>query len=197
MLKDLDAGWSVGNAYTETSGKPIPAYINYAQANGKHEWWGFYDDISASQSIDNRTNWDCIDTARWLVAHRTENPDYLPLAIQLNDWIVKNFADTTDAWAPAEGIREQKVCFATMGIHTAHWAALMTDLLVATGEAAFKSRALNACALVTYWMRPDNSKSVGPTWGTETWFSCQFVQPYTPVRSWAFWRKTPRSKRRI
>ena len=134
-------------------------------------WRGFYEDIPSAHTA-NRTNWDCIDTARWLVAHRAENPDYLPLAVRLNDWIVQEFADQSPAWAPAIGIREQKSCFHTMGIHTLHWAALQADLHAATGDAAFRARALDACALVTYWMRPDNAIAVGPTWNDETWFSC-------------------------
>jgi hypothetical protein len=106
------------------------------------------------------------------VAHRAENPEYLPLAIRLNDWIVREFGDRTPAWAPAIGIREQKSCFATMGVHTLHWAALQADLHAATGDHTFKARALDACALVTYWMRADHAILVGPTWKNEIWFSC-------------------------
>lgn len=134
-------------------------------------WRGFYEDVPP-QRVSNRTNWDCIDTARWLVAHRAEDPQYLPLALRLNEWIVKEFAQKAEAWAPAEGIREQKCCFQTMGVHTAHWAALLADLHAATGQTAFKRRALNACALVTYWLRADNANLVGPTWSNEIWFSC-------------------------
>ena len=134
-------------------------------------WRGFYEDVPVKMR-KNRTNWDCIDTARWLVAHRAENPEYLPLALRLNDWIVKEFGEENKAWAPAIGIREQKVCFETMGIHTLHWASLQADLNAATGDAAFKRRALNACALATYWMRDDNAILVGPTWPNGIWFSC-------------------------
>ena len=134
-------------------------------------WRGFYEDIP-SKYTNNRTNWDCIDTARWLVAHRADNPDYLPLALRLNNWIIQEFGDLNNAWFPAIGIREQKSCFFTMGVHTMHWAALQADLHAATGDAVYKSRALNACALVTHWMRPDNAIIVGPTWKDEIWFSC-------------------------
>ncbi len=138
------------------------------------EWKGFYEDVSADTGKANRTNWDCIDTARWLVAHRADKEEYLPLALKLHDWIAREFVEKGAAWAPAEGLREQKCCFKTMGIHTLHWAALLADLHAATGEATFKHRALNACALVTYWMRDDNANLVGPDWGDEIWFSCHF-----------------------
>ena len=61
-----------------------------------------------------------------------------------------------------------------MGVHTMHWAELLADLHAATGEASFKQRAMNSCALVTYWMRDDGANLVGPTWGDEIWFSCHF-----------------------
>jgi len=137
-------------------------------------WKGFYEDVSAATGKDNRTNWDCIDTARWLVAHRAENPEYLRLALRLHDWVAKEFVETNAAWSPAEGLREQKCCFSTMGVHTMHWAALLADLHLATGESSFKQRALNSCALVTCWMRDDGANLVGPTWGDEIWFSCHF-----------------------
>jgi hypothetical protein len=138
------------------------------------EWNGFYEDVDSNTSKNNRTNWDCIDTARWLVAHRSDKPEYLPLAIKLNDWIVKEFVEKNKAWGPAEGLREQKCCFHTMGIHTLHWAALLADLHAATGDDSFKQRAIQSCALVTYWMRDDGANLVGPSWGNEIWFSCHF-----------------------
>jgi hypothetical protein len=138
------------------------------------QWKGFYEDISPELGKNNRTNWDCIDTARWLIAHRADNPEYLPMARRLHDWIAKEFVEKNDAWAPAEGLREQKCCFQTMGIHTMHWAALLADFHAATGEASFRQRAIQACSLVTYWMRDDGANLVGPTWSNEIWFSCHF-----------------------
>ena len=137
-------------------------------------WNGFYEDVTREMGNENQTNWDCIDTARWLIAHRADSPAYLPLALKLHDWIAREFVEKTDAWGLAEGLREQKVCFATMGIHTAHWAALLADLYAATGEASFQQRALSTCALVTYWMRDDGANRVGPSWSPEIWFSCHF-----------------------
>ncbi|MCY3018350.1 MAG: hypothetical protein NTW87_04870 [Planctomycetota bacterium] len=138
------------------------------------QWKGFYEDVSPETGKNNLTNWDCIDTARWLIAHRGDNPEYLPMARRLHDWIAKEFVEKNNTWAQAEGLREQKCCFATMGVHTLHWAALLADFHAATGEASFKQRAIQACSLVTYWMREDGANRVGPTWGNEIWFSCHF-----------------------
>lgn len=138
------------------------------------QWNGFYEDVTKDMGKTNRTNWDCIDTARWLIAHRSENPEYLPIARRLHDWIAKEFVDKNKAWAPAEGLREQKICFQTMGGHTLHWAALLADFYEATGETSFRRRAINACSLVTYWMRDDGANRVGPGWSDEIWFSGHF-----------------------
>lgn len=138
------------------------------------EWNGFYEDVNSETGKNNRTNWDCIDTARWLIAHRADKPEYMPLALKLHDWIAKEFVEKNKVWAPSEGLREQKCCFQTMGIHTLHWAALLADLHAATGSASFKQRAIQSCALVTYWLREDGANRVGPTWPNEIWFSCHF-----------------------
>lgn len=138
------------------------------------QWNGFYEDVTKKMGKKNRTNWDCIDTARWLIAHRADNPEYLLMARRLHDWIARVFVEKNSTWAPAEGLREQTCCFKTMGVHTMHWAALLADLHAATGEASFKQRAIQACSLITYWMRDDGSSRVGPNWSDETWFSCHF-----------------------
>jgi len=137
-------------------------------------WNGYYEDVSTELGRKNRTNWDCIDTARWLIAHRADNPEFLALARKLHDWVAREFVEKNPAWAPAEGLREQTVCFATMGGHTVHWAALLADFHEATGDETFKQRALDACALVTYWMRNDGANLTGPTWGDQIWFSGHF-----------------------
>ena len=46
------------------------------------------------------------------------------------------------------------------------------NLHAATGDLSYKQRAVQACALVTYWMRDDGANLVGPTWSNEIWFSC-------------------------
>lgn len=141
------------------------------------KWTGFYEDIPAG---DNRTNWDCIETARYLIAHRADDPQYLPLALKLHDWIAKEFVDKRKQWASAEGLREQKRCFFTMGSRTVQWAALVADLFEATGDESFKQRAINSCALATCWTRDDGANLVGPGWMNpgEIWFACHFNVSY-------------------
>jgi hypothetical protein len=37
VLKDLDGGWAIGNAYKDKNGTPVPGYVNYAVADAKRQ----------------------------------------------------------------------------------------------------------------------------------------------------------------
>ena len=78
------------------------------------KWRGFYEDIA--EDTTNRTNWDCIDFIRYLLNNNKNEKPYLKTALRLNQYIEKTFLDKPVGFEPAEGIREQLVCFATMGI---------------------------------------------------------------------------------
>jgi len=147
-------------------------------------WTGFYEDILPGE---NRTNHDCIASARYLLKHREENPEYLQMALNLNAYITdtiiskgQTFVNTNHQYAPAEGIREQKSCFVTMGVHSAHWALLMADLYFATGDESYKERAVQTMNFVTYHLQPDGKILVGVDHKHESggwafnqfWFSC-------------------------
>lgn len=123
------------------------------------KWCGYYEDIP--ENIDNRTNWDCIDTVCYLLAHRDEDESFLDTAIGLVNYINetpiaegKSFINADHPYSPAEGLREQKACFVTMSVHTAHWAIMMRDLAKATGDKTCWQRANQAMNLVTYCQQP-------------------------------------------
>jgi hypothetical protein len=86
------------------------------------EFRGFYEDIPASK--DGRTNYDCLDTIRYLLANRTDTNGYLEMAKDLNAWVEKTFMDKIKDFEPAEGIREQLQCNVVMGIHSLNWASI-------------------------------------------------------------------------
>ena len=90
------------------------------------EFRGFYEDIPASK--DGRTNYDCLDTIRYLLANRTATNGYLEMAKDLNAWVEKTFMDKIKGFEPAEGIREQLQCNVVMGIHSLNWASMLLEL---------------------------------------------------------------------
>jgi hypothetical protein len=120
------------------------------------EWRGFYEDVPAGKD-NNRTNWDCIDMIHYLC--RDKDPDHLLTALNMSKYVQdsiicegKTFIDREHDYQPAEGLREQKVCFATMGVYSAHLAVMLTDLYKATGDKTYLKRAIQTMNFVTYFM---------------------------------------------
>ena len=130
---------------------------------------GFYEDIPDNPS--NRTNYDCLDTIRYLLANRTDTNGYLELAKELNAWIEKMFLDKIRGFEPAEGIREQLACNVVMGIHSLNWASMLLELSRATGDEKMRQRAMQTANYITYYLQPDNRILVGFTY-PQWWYSC-------------------------
>jgi uncharacterized protein YyaL (SSP411 family) len=133
------------------------------------EFRGFYEDIPASTA--GRTNYDCLDTIRYLLANRTADNGYLEMAKDLNAWIEKTFMDKIKGFEPAEGIREQLQCNVVMGIHSLNWAAMLMELSKATGDEVMRQRAIQTANYVTYYLQPDNRIVVGFQYH-QWWYSC-------------------------
>jgi len=89
---------------------------------------------AAAQTKTNSTNYDCLDTIRYLLANRSKENGYLGIALELNAWIEKIFLDKIEGFEPAEGIREQLACNVVMGIHSLNWASMLIELSKATGD---------------------------------------------------------------
>ena len=133
------------------------------------EFRGFYEDIP--ESTEGRTNYDCLDVIRYLLANRTDNNGYLEMAEELNAWIEDVFLDKIQGFEPAEGIREQLQCNVVMGIHSLNWASMLMDLSKATGDKKMRQRAMQTANYVTYYLQPDNRIVVGFQYN-QWWYSC-------------------------
>jgi uncharacterized protein YyaL (SSP411 family) len=133
------------------------------------EFRGFYEDIPPSPQ--GRTNYDCLDTIRYLLANRTAENGYLEMAKDLNAWIEKIFLDQIKGFEPAEGIREQLQCNYVMGIHSLNWASMLYDLAEATGDEQMRQRAIQTANYTTYYLQPDNRIVVGFDY-KQFWYSC-------------------------
>jgi rhamnogalacturonyl hydrolase YesR len=133
------------------------------------EFRGFYEDIVPSK--DGRTNYDCLDTIRYLLENRTATNGYLEMAKDLNAWVEKTFLDKIKGFEPAEGIREQLQCNVVMGIHSLNWASMLLDLSKATGDETLRQRAIQTANYITYYLQPDNRIVVGFQYN-QWWYSC-------------------------
>ena len=130
---------------------------------------GFYEDIRDTPS--NRTNYDCLDTIRYLLANRNKDNGYLEIALDLNAWIERTFLERIKGFEPAVGIREQLACNVVMGIHSLNWASMLLDLSTATGDAKMRQRATQTANYITYYLQPDNRIVVGFAFD-QWWYSC-------------------------
>ena len=133
------------------------------------EFRGFYEDIPPSPK--GRTNYDCLDTIRYLLANRTDTNGYLEIAKDLNAWVEKTFLDKIPGFEPAEGIREQLQCNVVMGIHSLNWASMLLELSQATGNEILRHRARQTANYITYYLQPDNRIVVGFDYN-QWWYSC-------------------------
>jgi len=133
------------------------------------EFRGFYEDIKPSPK--GRTNYDCLDTIRYLIDNHTEKNGYLEIAVELNDWVEKIFLDKIKGFEPAEGIREQLQCNVVMGIHSLNWASMLMQLSEATNDEKMRQRAIQTANYVTYYLQPDNRIVVGFQY-KQWWYSC-------------------------
>ena len=133
------------------------------------EFRGFYEDIPASPN--GRTNYDCLDIIRYLLAHTTRDNGYLEMAKDLNAWVEKTFMDKIKNFEPAEGIREQLQCNVVMGIHSLNWASMLLDLAKATGDEKLRQRAMQTANYITYYLQPDYRIVVGFQYN-QWWYSC-------------------------
>jgi hypothetical protein len=139
-------------------------------------WNGFYEDVGENKN--NRTNWDCIDTACYLLRHRADNKEYQAQTFRLYDWVKKTFVDEKHRYAPAPAVREQLACNYRMADHSAHWSALLGEMIEATGEEKYRVDLLNVASLITYHLQADNSIPIGPEWNAEKgtyWYSTSFI----------------------
>jgi len=133
------------------------------------EFRGFYEDIE--ESTENRSNYDCLDVIRYLLANRTDKNGYLEMAIDLNAWLEKIFLDKIEGFEPAEGIREQLSVNVVMGIHSLNWASMLMDLAEASGDEKMKERAIQTANYITYYLQPNNRIVVGFQYN-QWWYSC-------------------------
>ncbi|MDP4206697.1 MAG: hypothetical protein Q8859_11970 [Bacteroidota bacterium] len=139
------------------------------------KWLGFYEDIA--NDTTNRTNYDCMDFIRYLLASKHDKKASISTALRLNNFIEKTFIDKPKGFEPAEGIREQIACFETMGDHSAHWAAMLADLYHLTGDKSYRDRSIQTMNLVTYQLEPSNIILLSDTY-PQWWYSGHFITIY-------------------
>ena len=105
-----------------------------------YRWTGYYEDVNPN--VESIGNWDAIETARYLVRHRKDDPTYLKLATDIFEWVATSFAVEQDGKWPL--VCEQTICMPVMSCHTFHFAQLCIELNGATGEKYYRDASMSA-----------------------------------------------------
>jgi len=103
-------------------------------------WIGFYEDVlPETESVGNC---DAIESARYLIAHRNENPEYMKVAKDITDWIAAAFCFRQGGLWPV--VCEQSLCLYAMNGTTLWYAHLLSDMYQATGDKYYRDTAISA-----------------------------------------------------
>jgi hypothetical protein len=137
------------------------------------DWRDFYEDVGVG--TNSVGNWDAIETARYLVEHRGDNPAYLTTAESIFYWVSDRFLTYQENRGP--GLLEQTACMIPMQVHTGHWASLAAELGTAMRDKSYVEGAISALNLTTANLGDDGRgpTNVFTTGGSEdAWYSLSF-----------------------
>ncbi len=132
--------------------------LRYPMQN--NQWSGYYEDVKNNH--DNLNQQLPMETARYMLEHFDDRPEYATHIPALIEWVRLRFGKTKQYGATS--IREQDVCFAEMSSHTSRYASVVAGwwnvceqrgLLDAEKRAALHEEAHASLALCSYstWSR--------------------------------------------
>jgi hypothetical protein len=139
-------------------------------------WSGYFEDIEIqSDPSSNPNQISALRTARWLLAHRDEDPQWRDHAAHLIAWAVDTFGGDTATergtqWG-AIVMSEQAADTAKMGSHTARLGGVTALWYEATGDPAARDRAARSLNWATYMCDDRGVVSVGEDKNEGYWFS--------------------------
>jgi hypothetical protein len=139
-------------------------------------WSGYFEDIDIQTDPTINTNqYAPMRTARWLLQHRDEDPDWHQDVSHLIGWVAQVFGGDTAKEAGlqwgARVISEQIDDVVKMGSHTARFGATNALWFATTGDAAARERALRSLNWSTYTCAADGIVAVGDDPNEGWWFS--------------------------
>ncbi|MGH7435700.1 MAG: hypothetical protein ACRENE_08495 [Polyangiaceae bacterium] len=139
-------------------------------------WSGYFEDIDIQTDPGFNTNqYAPMRTARWLLQHRDEDPDWHDHVTHLIGWVAQTFGGDTAREAGlqwgARVISEQIDDVVKMGSHTARFGATNALWFAATGDAVARERAMRSLNWSTYACAQDGIVAVGDDPNEGWWFS--------------------------
>ncbi len=123
-------------------------------------WANYFEDVSIRSSLGNLNQLVALETARYLIEHRDQDPDWESKVRGIITWVENNFV--FEAFG-ANTIAEQMAFFHPMGSHTSRYASVNAMLYDVTGDPEAKENAYRAFNWATYMARPNGRVINGPT----------------------------------
>ena len=120
-----------------------------------NHWSGYYEDVAPD--YDNMNQQVALETARYMLEHFNDRPEYRKQIPAIIDWVRNRFGKTRRFGAVS--IREQDCCFVEMSSHTSRYASVLAGwwaacekhgLLDQTQRDALREEARASLALCSY-----------------------------------------------
>lgn len=138
-------------------------------------WQGRYEDIAPAAVGANLTQYDALETARYLLTHQDIDPDWRAHVEGLLAWVVEHFGQDVPGqpglFFGARTISEQHADMNKMGSHTARYAIAQALLYASTGDATAKEEAYRSFNWVTYVCNDEGVCSAGVNGICNWWFN--------------------------
>lgn len=154
------------------------------------KWEQYFEDVSSAPSAQpNKNQLVAGETAKWLMDHPADDPQWRTHVETILAFIEAEFGATPEYGATP--IREQKEFFYRMASHTARYGAVNARYAELTANAVAREKAFRAFNWATYMVRSSGMTLDGPypanVWFTDGWFDFQrhFMIGMGAVPDWA------------
>ena len=135
-------------------------------------WKGYFEDIRLDPKNENRDQLSPLETARYILEHRSQFPDWQIIVGELIDWVRETLGG--QPFFSAIPIHEQKFCYFVMGSHTARFASVCARFAELTGSEKYREMAVRSFNWASYMANTDGTVTVGidhPDYYNQCWFT--------------------------
>ncbi len=140
-----------------------------------HAWSGYFEDVFRFDKPVNDNQYSALETARYLMQHPDEDPDWKKHVPELITWVEKTFIFVDVKNEPgvqwgANTVSEQIADMNKMGSHTSRYASVNALWYELTGDSEAKEKAYRSFNWASYMCRENGWVNVGPV-DQSLWFS--------------------------
>lgn len=137
-----------------------------------NKWKGYFEDIRVDPGNENRDQLSPIETARYILEHRSQFPHWQTMVQGLIEWVRETLG--SQPFFSAIPIHEQKFCYFVMGSHTARFASICAQFADLTANVKYHEMAVRSFNWASYMANVDGTVTVGidrPDYYNQCWFT--------------------------